>query len=51
MLPEFPCPTRVAGWWLSVVDLLCELACELADLPYWNGYVVSVYAQSLVSVD
>ena len=50
-LPEFPCPTRVAGWRLSVVDLLFELACELADLPYWNGYGVSVYAQSLVSVD
>ena len=31
-LPEFPCPTRVAGWQLSVVDLLCELACELAAL-------------------
>ena len=50
-LPEFPCPTRVARWRLSVFDLLCELACELADLPYLNGYGVPVYAQSLVSVD
>ena len=37
-LPEFLCPARMAGWWLSVVYLLWELACELADLPYWNGY-------------
>ena len=41
---------------LSVVDLLCELACELAaltSLTYHNGtdIGVSVLAQSLVSVD
>ena len=58
-LPEFPCSTRVAGWRLSVVDLLCELACELAALTshpcqtYHTGTDIgdSVFAQSLVSVD
>ena len=58
-LPEFSCSTRVAGWRLSVVDLLCELVCELTALTlhpcqtYHTGtdIGVPVFAQSLVSVD
>ena len=58
-LPGFPCSTRVAGWRLSVMDLLCDLACELEALTshlcltYHTGtdIGVSVLAQSQVSVD
>ena len=58
-LPWLLCSTRVAGWRLSVVDLLCELACEIAALTShpcltyhtWTDIVVSVLTQSLISVD
>ena len=40
-LPEFPCSTRVAGWRLSVVDLLCQTYHTGTDIE------VSVFAQTL----
>ena len=37
MLPGFPCSPGLSGWWFSVMNLLYEVACELAALtphPY-----------------